>query len=65
MAGLSGGFIAGEDLSATLDEPCLRAKGSFLGAGGIESMPEADLDEMARRYASGALDPQIAAARAA
>jgi NADH-quinone oxidoreductase subunit F len=35
MAGLSGGFIAGDDLDATLDEPCLRGKGSFLGAGGI------------------------------
>lgn len=35
MAGLSGGFVAGEDLAVTLDEPCLRGKGSFLGAGGI------------------------------
>jgi NADH-quinone oxidoreductase subunit F len=35
MAGLSGGFLAGEDLEVTLDEPCIRAKGSFLGAGGI------------------------------
>ena len=36
MAGLSGGFIAGDDLDdATLDEACLRGKGSFLGAGGI------------------------------
>ncbi|MCR9165330.1 MAG: NADH-ubiquinone oxidoreductase-F iron-sulfur binding region domain-containing protein [Nannocystaceae bacterium] len=35
MAGLSGGFVAGDDLSITLDEPALRAKGSFLGAGGI------------------------------
>ncbi|MBL4683222.1 MAG: SLBB domain-containing protein [Nannocystaceae bacterium] len=35
MAGLSGGFLAGDDLDATLDEPALRAKGSFLGAGGI------------------------------
>ena len=35
MAGLSGGFLAGEDLEITLDEPCIRAKGSFLGAGGI------------------------------
>jgi NADH-quinone oxidoreductase subunit F len=33
MAGLSGGFLA--DLDVTLDEPCLRAKGSFLGAAGI------------------------------
>jgi len=35
MAGLSGGFLAGEDLDVTLDEPSIRAKGSFLGAGGI------------------------------
>lgn len=35
MAGLSGGFLAGDDLEATLDEPCIRSKGSFLGAGGI------------------------------
>jgi len=33
MAGLSGGFLA--DLDVTLDEPCLRGKGSFLGAAGI------------------------------
>ena len=35
MAGLSGGFLAGENLEVTLDEPCIRSKGSFLGAGGI------------------------------
>lgn len=35
MAGLSGGFLAGEDLDVTLDETCLRSKGSMLGAGGI------------------------------
>jgi NADH-quinone oxidoreductase subunit F len=35
MAGLSGGFLAGDDLDVTLDEPSLRAKNSFLGAGGI------------------------------
>jgi NADH-quinone oxidoreductase subunit F len=35
MAGLSGGFLAGDDLDVTLDEPSIRAKGSFLGAGGI------------------------------
>ena len=35
MAGLSGGFLAGEDLDVTLDEECLRRKGSMLGAGGI------------------------------
>jgi NADH-quinone oxidoreductase subunit F len=35
MAGLSGGFLAGDDLDITLDEPCIRSRGSFLGAGGI------------------------------
>ena len=35
MAGLSGGFLAGDDLDVTLDEPSLRSKGSFLGAGGV------------------------------
>ena len=35
MAGLSGGLLAGADLDVTLDEPAIRAKGSFLGAGGI------------------------------
>jgi NADH-quinone oxidoreductase subunit F len=35
MAGLSGGFLAGEDLDVTLDEPSIRSKASFLGAGGI------------------------------
>ena len=35
MAGLSGGYLAGEDLEVTLDDPCIRSKGSFLGAGGI------------------------------
>jgi NADH-quinone oxidoreductase subunit F len=35
MAGLSGGFLAGDDLDVTLDEPGIRSVGSFLGAGGI------------------------------
>ncbi len=35
MAGLSGGFLAGDGLHATLDDPSIRAHGSFLGAGGI------------------------------
>jgi NADH-quinone oxidoreductase subunit F len=36
MAGLSGGFLAGDDLDAvTLDEPSIRSRKSFLGAGGI------------------------------
>ena len=36
MAGLSGGFLAGEALeTVTLDEPSVRGAGSMLGAGGI------------------------------
>jgi NADH-quinone oxidoreductase subunit F len=35
MAGLSGGFLAADDLNVTLDEACIRSRGSFLGAGGI------------------------------
>lgn len=35
MAGLSGGFLGGEDLHITLDDACIKPKGSFLGAGGI------------------------------
>ncbi|MCH9688308.1 MAG: NAD(P)H-dependent oxidoreductase subunit E, partial [Deltaproteobacteria bacterium] len=35
MAGLSGGLLGPNDLDVTLDEPCLRDRGSFLGAGGI------------------------------
>jgi NADH-quinone oxidoreductase subunit F len=35
MAGVSGGFLGGDDLDVTLDEPCIRSKGSFLGAAGI------------------------------
>ncbi len=35
MAGLSGGFLMGEDLDVTLDEPSIKARGSFLGAAGI------------------------------
>jgi NADH:ubiquinone oxidoreductase subunit F (NADH-binding) len=35
MAGLSGGFLAGSDMDVTLDEPSIRSKRSFLGAGGI------------------------------
>jgi len=48
MAGLSGGFLAGEDLEVTLDEPSIRAKGSFLGAGGIIVFDDTrDMVEMA------------------
>lgn len=35
MAGLSGGFLAGEALDVTLDETSIRQHGSFLGAGGV------------------------------
>lgn len=35
MAGLSGGFLGAADLDVALDEPAIRAKGSFLGAGGV------------------------------
>ena len=35
MAGLSGGFLSGQDLEVTLDEPSVKAKGSMLGAAGI------------------------------
>ncbi len=35
MAGLSGGFLAGDDLDITLDDGCIKPLGSFLGAGGI------------------------------
>lgn len=50
MAGLSGGFLAGEDLDVTLDEPSIRSKGSFLGAGGIMVFDETrDMVEIARQ----------------
>jgi NADH-quinone oxidoreductase subunit F len=36
MAGLSGGFLSGDDLdNATIDEPSIRSKGSMLGAAGM------------------------------
>ncbi len=36
MAGLSGGFLGHQILEdLTLDDPCIRSHGSFLGAGGI------------------------------
>ena len=50
MAGLSGGFLAGDDLNVTLDEPCIRSKGSFLGAGGIMVFDESrDMVEIAHQ----------------
>ena len=49
MAGLSGGFLAGEDLEVDLDEPSIRARGSFLGAGGIMVFDDRrNMVEMAR-----------------
>ena len=54
MAGLSGGFLGHQILDdLTLDEPCIRSHGSFLGAGGImvfddtRNMVEAAHDAMA------------------
>lgn len=35
MAGLSGGFLAGADLEATLDDVDLKRRGTYLGAGGV------------------------------
>lgn len=50
MAGLSGGFLAGDDMDVTLDEPSIRAKGSFLGAGGIMVFDDSrDMIEVARQ----------------
>jgi NADH:ubiquinone oxidoreductase subunit F (NADH-binding) len=53
MAGLSGGFLAGADLEVTLDEPCLRTKKSFLGAGGVMVFDDSrDMLEVARQAMS-------------
>ncbi len=51
MAGLSGGFLGAEDAYAvTLDEPSVRAKGSFLGAGGIMIFDETrDMVDLGRQ----------------
>ncbi len=49
MAGLSGGFLAKDDLDITLDEPSIRSKGSFLGAGGIMVFDDSrDMVQVAR-----------------
>jgi NADH-quinone oxidoreductase subunit F len=49
MAGLSGGFLADDDLDVTLDDPSMRAKSSFLGAGGIMVFDDSrDMLEVAR-----------------
>ncbi|MCG8416797.1 MAG: NAD(P)H-dependent oxidoreductase subunit E [Proteobacteria bacterium] len=54
MAGLSGGFIAGDDLDrCTLDEPCLRSMHSFLGAGGVMVLDDSrDMMEVSRQAMS-------------
>ena len=52
MAGLSGGFVK-ELAGVTLDEPCLRARGSFLGAGGVMVFDDSrDMVEIARQAMS-------------
>jgi len=54
MAGLSGGFLAGSDLDVTLDEPSIRSRESFLGAGGImvfdDSRDMVDVSRMAMEF---------------
>ena len=53
MAGLSGGFLGADAWDATLDEPCLRARGSFLGAGGVMVFDERrDMVDIARQAMS-------------
>jgi NADH-quinone oxidoreductase subunit F len=51
MAGLSGGFIGSVDLDElTLDEPSIRSKGSFLGAGGVMVFDDSrDMVDIARQ----------------
>ena len=50
MAGLSGGFLAGADLDVTLDEPSIRSRGSFLGAGGVMVFDDSrDMVEVTRQ----------------
>ena len=50
MAGISGGFLAGNDLDVTLDEPAIRARGSMLGAGGIMAFDDRrDMVDIARQ----------------
>ena len=50
MAGISGGFLADDDLDVTLDEPAIRARGSMLGAGGIMAFDDRrDIVEIARQ----------------
>ncbi len=50
MAGLSGGLLGPDDLDVTLDEPCLRSRKSFLGAGGVMVFDDTrDMVEVARQ----------------
>jgi len=49
MAGVSGGFLSGEDLDVTLDEPSVREKGALLGAAGIMVFDDSrDMVDVAR-----------------
>ena len=50
MAGLSGGFLSASEMEGvTLDEPSIRAQGSFLGAGGIMVFDDSrDMIDVAR-----------------
>ena len=53
MAGLSGGFLGEANFDATLDEPCLRGRGTFLGAGGVMVFDDSrDMVEIARQAMS-------------
>lgn len=53
MAGLSGGFLGEGDFDVTLDEPSLRSRGSFLGAGGVMVFDDSrDMVEVARQAMS-------------
>ena len=53
MAGLSGGFLGQADFDVTLDEPCLRSRGTFLGAGGVMVFDDSrDMVEIARQAMS-------------
>ena len=49
MAGISGGFLAGDDLDVTIDESSIQSKGAMLGAGGVIVYDDSrDMVEVAR-----------------
>ena len=53
MAGLSGGFLGEADFDVTLDEPSLRSRASFLGAGGVMVFDDTrDMVDVARQAMS-------------